>query len=334
MTSFTSPTDSTASGRHDEPPTLRQIDWLAVAPWLLIARAPAALIGWPLVFAGLGAVLLDQGILEATRLGAEGADPLASAVRHLASWPQAYVELVTTGTLFSSTLAVFATIGRALGWLVVGLLVVETVGNKLTGTTPPGVIRIARNALGLMPSLAAAVAMPSIAALLLAGGLRSVAWLSDGQLPALVWAVLAVGVGFPLLLLAGGALLLSPLIVAAIVIDRSDAFDAISRAYAYTLQRPFTLAWCLAFAVVIGIAGGALLEGFIAGVTTSLGALDLSAPTGPVSIVSALSRFARGYYPAYFFAAGAAIYLVMRHRVDGQAIDENATNTAPDSQTA
>jgi hypothetical protein len=61
--------------------------------------------------------------------------------------------------------------------------------------------------------------------------------------------VLLVGLQMAILLI--GALVGWPLMWATVAVEGTDAFDALSRSYAYTYQRPWRLLWYVAFSVFL-----------------------------------------------------------------------------------
>ena len=69
--------------------------------------------------------------------------------------------------------------------------------------------------------------------------------------PASVWPfVLLLGLLMAILLL--GALVGWPLMWATVSVEGTDAFDALSRSYAYTYHRPLRLLWYVLFAALLG----------------------------------------------------------------------------------
>lgn len=123
------------------------------------------------------------------------------------------------------------------------------------------------------------------------------------------------------------AVVATPLGAVAIATDNADAFDAVSRGVAYATQRVGRLTFYLALAAAIGCAGGLLLESIIALHDAFLRAI---APRPTETLIpltvwdDALRTFIRGYYVAYWITASTAIYLLLRHDIDGQPLDEMA----------
>lgn len=142
-----------------------------------------------------------------------------------------------------------------------------------------------------------------------------------------------------------------PLAWAAIGVERSDAFDAASRATAYVYQRPLRLGFYIAVASLLGIVGHLIVAGFAtagseltdwavswgAGSerTAALVTQPLSEDNPVVSSGSAitgaraiyfwkgmLSSLAASYPLAFLWTASVGIYLLLRHHIDATEMDE------------
>lgn len=136
-----------------------------------------------------------------------------------------------------------------------------------------------------------------------------------------------------------------PLIWGAVATESSDAFDAISRTYSYTFQRPLYYLGYALFAAVIGILGWGVVWLFSEIVINmGLWAAALGAGTdrmaemvgeagdasGPLRIGAALVGFwnaairavASSYAYSFFWCATAGIYLLLRFHVDAVELDE------------
>lgn len=143
-----------------------------------------------------------------------------------------------------------------------------------------------------------------------------------------MWIAVVLVLGLPIVLLAGGLLIGGEFAVSAIVIDRADTFDAVSRVYAYVYQRFGRLLFYSFVAGVIGLFTAALVEAFIALLLNTTVMIagpvpnDFEARSFLQLWTSVLLRVADGYYGAYLFTSWTAIYLLLRQDVDGQPIDE------------
>lgn len=337
------------------PEPLRRVDWLEMAPWRLLLRAPGAVIGWPLLLGALG-VMLVLGGLDSDRVADLGSPVslLRVAVDRLVAFPTDVVGAFRetfANEEFSSGRRALRLVGMGLGlsvWGVLGLVIVDHAARRFTGSRPAGSRAVWWRAVKRLPTLFGLFAFLAVVAWLvlwLWPLILRLLWL-DAWTPITVLASLGGGVALlistGLVLLLGGLLLAAPLLWPAIVIDDADAFDAISRAFAYATQRLGRLMGYVAIAGVLGVLGGALVEAVTtAALELSVAAfppLETSDPSGAgwarnlLGFWTALfDRAARGFYPAYWFVAATGIYLVLRHDVDGQPLDEM---TLPRDQSA
>lgn len=169
-----------------------------------------------------------------------------------------------------------------------------------------------------------------------------------------------VAIAFPLVLLAAfcvailgiGLLFGWPLAFAAISVDGSDGFDAVSRSYSYIFQRPLQLIFYVLLALVIGSLGWYFVAWFVdltlavlsavSGITpvdfSSLGTAEtlraLREPDPesvtktplPQTILSfwcwCFQMAKVGFLFGYFWTSTTVIYVILRRSVDGTAIDE------------
>ena len=328
---------SPPSASFNEP--LQRVDWLALAPWLILLKAPAVACS-AMLFGVLGVLLsfvwLDAGPTEE----ASTAMVTLNATQGISVEPLAFVEYTLSpiagafggeaGSSGSRVGGIVIGVWRLIVWAFVGLAIVQTAARSYAFARPLGVVATARGALSQLPAPLGSIALiaaflfaTSVPLFFLGGLLRTtlIAWPT-----AILWpmAILLGAIGA---VLSIGAVVGAPLLWVAVAIDRADAFDAASRMYAYAFQRIGRLAFYLLMAAAIGVASGLLLEmlasatlGFVDAVAT--GKPD-SAP-GKVSLwwESFFLHVVRAYYPAYFFAAATAIYLLLRRDIDGQSMDE------------
>lgn len=178
-----------------------------------------------------------------------------------------------------------------------------------------------------------------------------------GWLLSLDWGVLVGSVLWLGVLLAAGLMaILSlglmfgwPLMWGTIGAESSDGFDAISRAYGYTMHRPLHYAWYAATAVLLGTAGW-LLAWWMTETTINLSYWSISlgcgnerarqlqslAETGwqgggsmleiGANIMGLANRAvqicASAFSYSYFWCATSAMYLLLRRAKDGTPLDE------------
>lgn len=188
------------------------------------------------------------------------------------------------------------------------------------------------------------------------------------SIPALILGVIAnipavgmfvAGLAFPVALLCGlfmtiiavGFLFGWPFMWATISTEGTDAFDALSRSYAYVYQRPLHYLFYALVAAILGSLGYFVVELFVSGVPGfalwaadwgmgteqmqqvrgSLQTLSGSVETQPdlswgakliVFWVLCVKLLAVGYLVSFFWTAMSAIYLLLRRDVDATEMDE------------
>jgi hypothetical protein len=172
----------------------------------------------------------------------------------------------------------------------------------------------------------------------------------------LLWP-LALVAGVFITLLLVGLLFGWPLMWATISAEGTDAFDALSRSYAYVFQRPLHYLFYAFVAGLIGWLGWLFVQNFaaaiiwmtywaagwgsgIAKIDSILGVGGELAGAGYVGAV--LIRFfagcvkllAVGYLFSYFWSAAAAIYFLLRRDVDATEMDEVFLDADQSEQTA
>ncbi len=148
---------------------------------------------------------------------------------------------------------------------------------------------------------------------------------------------LALVAGFVMTLLLLGVLFGWPLMWGAISTEGSDSFDALSRSYAYLLQRPLHYLFYTLVAALIGWLGWLFVREFASGVVwmTAWAAGwasggDIAQPGGMefagywlIGLFSnCVKLLAVGYLFSYFWSASAAIYLLLRRDVDATEMEE------------
>ena len=171
-------------------------------------------------------------------------------------------------------------------------------------------------------------------------------------LAAVLWIPVVVGCVL-MAILALGIVCGWPLMWGTISSENSDAFDAISRAYAYSFQRPLNYVTYVCVAAVLGALGW-LLAWWFAEVTVSFGYWAISWGCGPERLqeirvaieggsdvaeeplslmlwlgtglirltVSLVRAAASGFSFAFFWCAASAIYLLLRHDTDQTELDD------------
>jgi hypothetical protein len=141
-------------------------------------------------------------------------------------------------------------------WGFFGGAITRIAALKFTRDEAPGMISALRHSASKLPSyslpLLIALAGTSVFALQLVvvGGMMRIDALAF--LLALVWPF-AILLGLMMAILLLGALFGWPLMWATVSVEGTDAFDALSRSYAYTYQRPLRLLWYVLFAGFLAV---------------------------------------------------------------------------------
>jgi len=176
-------------------------------------------------------------------------------------------------------------------------------------------------------------------------------------LGAVLWP-LALIAGLVIALLLAGAGLGWPLMWATISTEGTDCFDALSRSYSYVYAHPLRYLLYMSFVAFWGLLGWYLVSMFGGGVihvtawAASWGTgnermwgeiLDGHGTAGFMGAIGFWNGCVRvlisGFAYAYFWTASTAVYLVLRHEVDGAEMDEvyvdekQATYGAPPLET-
>jgi hypothetical protein len=163
---------------------------------------------------------------------------------------------------------------------------------------------------------------------------------------------LLVGLLWPLALLAGllmALLLLGlffgwPLMWGTVSVEGNDAFDALSRSYAYVYQRPLNYLFYGLVAAVLGTLGFFLVQFFAEGVISltqwgakwgggnaridTLNALAIASGPGYYAVLlfafwnASVRLIAASFAISYLWSASTAIYLLLRRDVDAAEMDE------------
>jgi len=296
---------------------IREVDWLAVAPWLLVLRAVGATIGWPLVIGVIGVATLGWSVN--TVYFERFIDPLQFARLDSAKWLTTIARVSGRITDQSWLYYLGWPALRHVAWMFLGVVIAQHAARSITGIRPLGVIASFWRSLRLIPRVLGSVALLAIPMAFCAAGL----WLCGLVAKAAMSETFATGVssiagvllGLPLALCFALIVLASPLLVAAVVVDDADAFDAVSRTTAYVFQKPGSLAACVLVGWV-GFVVASVVVSWLQGTATTVTAGYIGAPS------HLLHWVLMGFFPAYFYCAGVATYLVMRRQVDGQPMDE------------
>jgi hypothetical protein len=370
------------------PSSIASVRWLSIAPWLILVRAARvsimlrvillAVIGVLLTEAGWWAV--DRVMLDDPGMAAPlvrfadppiavptAADLNVRAGEGLALQLEAYGGPLYRGWHWAAQS--FMQMFRAETWrgwfglLLDGLwtIAVWALGGAiariaavhLTQGETIGPFVAMRSAAVRWPSTAAApllalIAIFVVALPLMLGGM--LAWFNIfALLEAALW-VLALLVGVAIAILAIGLALGWPLMVSTVATERTDAFDAISRGYAYVYQRPLHALFYVLVAGLLGLLVQTAVT-FVVGASLDATHWAFSAGAGEMRTEALLERpindersafssheetsarmirfwdrglamFAAVFPMAYLWPAAVAIYLLLRRQIDSTDIAE------------
>jgi hypothetical protein len=206
----------------------------------------------------------------------------------------------------------------------------------------------------LAPVLAACAIFVVALPLVLLGLVARLDWIAWAT--GMVW-LIALLFGLMLAVLVVGLVVGWPLLWATIAVEQSDAFDAVSRTYAYVYQRPLHFAVYGLITVALAVIGSVVVHLFLESTTTladwavgwGRGAPIHTAPdsSAPLEPSTALSRAAAGRrfwtqlaasaaaaYPlGLLFASAVGVYLLLRLHVDGAQTDELSDDELETLQT-
>ncbi len=364
--------------------TLYEIRWREVCPWLILVKAlRVTLLVRVLLLALVGMLLTQWGwagidrlfsidVVPASRLDDESLLLTKGVLSHSA--PSSSIGRETlllqreSGTFLHGwywlTEPFLRLMDRGLGWQsVLDILLYGLWGIVVWGLFGGAIARIAAvyltrgETLGVWVALRAAMTVwpgttgaPVI--VLLGGAAMAVPLVLLGLLlqmdlvavlVGLLWGlVLAWGVMLAIVLL--GFALGWPLMWACLGVERSDAFDAVSRCYAYVYQRPLQMAFYVAVATLFGFLGDAVVAVFtLASVTVSEWVLswgmggeragelltggwqDSAVPLAARAIDGwtwAFMLILKSYPLACLWPMSVGIYLLLRRHVDATEMEE------------
>jgi hypothetical protein len=165
----------------------------------------------------------------------------------------------------------------------------------------------------------------------------------------LVWFLVLLG-GFIIALVGIGLALGWPLMAATVAVERTDAFDGVSRAYAYVYQRPLRAFLLVLFAGLLGLLAQAVVN-VVVGTTLDATEWAVSVGAGPDRAMDLFNRqldapqsqwsstsrtaarlvhfwsagfaaIALAFSLAYLWSAAVGIYLLLRREIDATDVSE------------
>ena len=238
-------------------------------------------------------------------------------------------------------------------WSVFGGAITRIAAVRLGAEDRIGLVSAMRHAVRKFGSYFAAPLFPLAGVALLVGAIAICGLILRADFGAaligLFWPLVLVG-AFGMAVLLVGLLFGWPLMWATISAEGSDAFDALSRSFAYTFQRPFHyLAYALLAAIVGALAYFAVLgltiaieelawwsaawgagEDRVAELRAAVNSAFQQGAGGMLGFGAAAMRIALGFLRlvtsafgyGFFWCAAEAIYLLLRRDVDHTEFDE------------
>ena len=234
-------------------------------------------------------------------------------------------------------------------WALIGGAIARIAALYLTQGETIGPIAALRAAFVKWPSTAGAPVVALLGMLIIALPLMAVGLLLRVDLFALaiglVWALVLLG-GVAIAILAIGLALGWPLMWSTVAVERTDAFDGVSRAYAYVFQRPLQALFYVAVAGLLGLlaqlAVNIFVETTLSATAWAVGAgagddrmAELLDPYGTTKSekwagggmrfwTTALTGLAAAFPMAYLWPAATGIYLLLRRHIDSTEMTETA----------
>ena len=258
--------------------------------------------------------------------------------------------------LFSPTPTSWTDRGIALGWLLyllvvwsfVGGLICRSAGLRYTLDQGDSLSNLFRFVQERGTGSLSSILIVSLGLCLFLGLMKLFGWfyaLPFLNYPAAFLFPISLLFGFLFMVLGVGLFFGWPLMFAAVSVEGTDGFDAVSRMFSYVYQRPFHYLFYLVVGGVVGVIWFALVSLFIDGMVhlvISVGGLppkvvtgslsDLTLPrlggnlTFPESVVLCWCIMAQllkiAFVFAWFWCSSTATYLLLRRSVDGTPYHE------------
>jgi len=347
---------------------LKVISWRDICPWFLIFRSLAISLSVPmLLVATIGVALMHLGSLASEEMfGTSSLSLFETAVEnpgdeelvrsrhtpdftmrnptnialHLSLPFQSLFDFqrVSAGKFTFQTVAalLFSGLWSIIVWAFLGSIISRIAVVRLATGQRIGLREAFGHAKKKLLAHCAAPLMPMLGMLILSLPIIILGLLLRAQVSTTLVGILwpfALVAGFLMALLAIGVLFGWPLMWATISSEGSDAFDALSRAFAYTFQRPLNY---LFYGIVAGSLGAlswefvshgveliVSLTSWAAALGTGPGETPLTSNTGLINFWNNCVRaVAIGFGYSYFWTATGAIYLLLRRDVDQKELDE------------
>lgn len=362
--------------------TLNTTGWKELCPWLILVRATrVALMVRVLLLATIGVHVTQLGwsflAYEFTLPKAEQLEELdqlsvpswGESLRTnnsgplIAGWAWAIQPLTSLGgprtSAYRASYYCLAGVWTIAVWSLLGGAIARIAALYLTRGDLIGPLAALKSAWKVWLSTAGAPSATFIGLVVMALPLVLTGLFMRLELGALLTGLfmivpLLLGLGFAIA--AIGLLLGWPLMWSTVAVERTDAFDAISRSYAYVYQRPLHLLFYLCVATVLGILAQIALFGLLSfGAEACYRLIALGGgeqviqqivPIKPTSTTwstearqfwsRAFLGVAKSFPLAFLFPTAVAIYLLLRREIDSAemdqvALEENSETGHPES---
>ncbi len=346
-------------------PSTNASRWRDYLPWLILVRCFRISVGMRMLVLGAGGVVatvagwrifwrMFDGSSDAPYLPPwPWTHELVNLPEALASEMTKPLQLMLVGNITHFTLGLLCLAWALLVWSYVGAVLTRTAALRLCRDESVSWSAAGGFSISKFPAYFSAPIFPFIGLLL-----ASIPVMLLGLLANLDIGLIVVGLVWPLALLLGlfmtiimvGFVFGFPFMWSTISTEGTDAFDALSRSYAYVYQRPLHYLFYAFVATVLGSLGYLIIRIFITAVPElALWAADWGASketvaalrqaiagTGPAEasgmasiglgliffFSSCVKVLAAGYLASYFWTATSAIYLLLRRDVDAAELDE------------
>ncbi|MEM8945935.1 MAG: hypothetical protein AAGD11_12225 [Planctomycetota bacterium] len=364
---------------HHASGVIHEVRWSEICPWIILARAlRVALLVRVLVLAAVGVVVTEAGwslvcqqfspplqMPDSLREGlptfqfSDRPDQVLETIRPsewqsgtlVSGWHWLTAPFVEFGNRNLSTTALFGQLllcaWAIIVWALVGGAISRTAAMYLARGETLGPLQAARDALSVWPATVGSPSITLLAGLALAVPLVLLGFLLRldllATLAGLVW-FLVIAWGLMLTVVVLGLMVGWPLMWACMGVERSDAFDGVSRCYAYVYQRPLHFAFFVVVAAGLGVLGDQVVALF-AGATTGLSEWvlrwgvgdgratllfdgDLEASPAPIAtnLIEwwkwGVALIARSFPIASLWTMSVGIYLLLRRAIDATEMDE------------
>ncbi|MCL2304253.1 MAG: hypothetical protein FWC43_02800 [Planctomycetaceae bacterium] len=326
--------------------TIRRIDWQELCPAVLLPQAVSIATTFRVLWVASFGVLLT--LFLAVLLKREYADFIPTHVSFVGSSLPGWETVLFPWKMMSNSLSNLFSFQDSLSlawflgvfiiWTICGAILTRTAATQITIGQYSRWSHLGKFLQWRLRSYFAAILIPVAGLAFCAIAVKIAGWLLMVPVVNVLVAILfpiVLFLGFCFAILGVGLLFGWPLAFAAVSVDGSDGFDAVSRTYSYVYQRPlqylvyavlgiaigmigyFFIAWFVDLAIfLIADWGNAPLAAFMVDRPETLASWILSFWCWCFQMVKI------GFLFGYFWVCSTIIYVILRRSVDGTPIDE------------